>query len=359
MTAKPKEPEVLDSTSINAKVDFSLTKDDLTEMVLEERFEALEDELDKTNKLREELVKRMDVIKKKHNERLMALVKKEFAKRIVAVKRFTGSEILCSIQNCRQYAVSSTDHFTFQNFERTYDSKRRRKIEKSARTDGWTVPKSVSLQAASKTKQKECEEAKTSSENILWDLTRTFTDDEMVAMPLVQDLVALDSERKELSKQTVLLEAELSNLDTAGKRARAKMVKALLSASEQGRALLDKMPRMNPKLLTAQKEKNMKELLIVCAPTLCLVAAIVFGPNVYEHFGKRYANADREIHQKSKSFVQGAVEHIQRLKLDYDKTDNKQHKQAIKQLVLVQAATVELHQFPPHLQSWIEQLRRQ
>lgn len=103
----------------------------------------------------------------------------------------------------------------------------------------------------------------------------------------------------------------------------------------------------------------MKEVLVIGAVVFGLIAAIAFGPNIYEHFGKRYADADREIHQKSKSFVQGAIEHVQRLKLDYDRADNDQHREALKQLVLVQAVTIELQQFPPHLQSWIEQLRRQ
>lgn len=88
-------------------------------------------------------------------------------------------------------------------------------------------------------------------------------------------------------------------------------------------------------------------------------ALIYFGPEIHQHFGKRYADADREIHQKSKSFVQGAIEHVQRLKLDYDSADNEQHRKAIRELVLVQAATIDLNQFPPHLQSWIEQLRRE
>lgn len=103
----------------------------------------------------------------------------------------------------------------------------------------------------------------------------------------------------------------------------------------------------------------MKELLIFGALALGLIGLVLVGPNIYEHFGKRYADADREIHQKSKSFVQGAIEHVQRLKLDYDRADNDQHREALKQLVLVQAVTIELQQFPPHLQSWIEQLRRQ
>ena len=103
----------------------------------------------------------------------------------------------------------------------------------------------------------------------------------------------------------------------------------------------------------------MKEIAIIFAVVAIVATLIIFGPNIYQHFGKRYANADREIHQKSKSFVQGAVEHVQRLKLDYDKSDNAQHKESIKQLALVQAATIDLSEFPPHLQSWIEQLRRQ
>lgn len=103
----------------------------------------------------------------------------------------------------------------------------------------------------------------------------------------------------------------------------------------------------------------MKELLAFSGVAILLILIVVCGPCMYEHFGKRYANADREIHQKSLSYVRGAIEHIQKLKLEYDKADNEQHRNSIRQMVLLQASTVELNQFPPHLQSWIGQLRRQ
>jgi hypothetical protein len=92
---------------------------------------------------------------------------------------------------------------------------------------------------------------------------------------------------------------------------------------------------------------------------LGIVALVVFGPNLRRHFGMRYADADREVHQRTLPYVRGAIEHVQQFKLDYDKAENEHHKESIRQMVLHQASTIDLAEFPPHLQSWIEQLRRQ
>jgi hypothetical protein len=96
----------------------------------------------------------------------------------------------------------------------------------------------------------------------------------------------------------------------------------------------------------------MKIFAIIVALAL-IVLAIVFGPNIHQHFGQRYADADRNIHQRSKSFVFGAIEHIQRLKIEYDKSINLKHKESIRQMVLLEASNVGIENLPPHLQQWI------
>ncbi len=39
---------------------------------------------------------------------------------------------------------------------------------------------------------------------------------------------------------------------------------------------------------------------------------IYFGPDLSRHFGKRYADAERDIHQQSLSYQRGMVENLQR-----------------------------------------------
>jgi predicted nucleic acid-binding Zn-ribbon protein len=249
MTTKP---EILDSTSINAKVDFSLTKDDLTEMVLEERFEALEDMLNDTNKQLDKLREQMGELEVKHNEHIVAVAKKCFSSRIKSAEKFLGNKATHSTTNFGgRHCVSSTVYFSYEEYELGFNSQRRRKVEKTESCYGWSVCKSVTFYVSSNTKEVKQNKHHAKIEHGQWSATRTFTNEEMAKMPFVKKLVAIDDKRKELMKESTLLRTELSNLETSGKRARAKMVKALLSASTQGQQLLAKMPKMNHKLLTS------------------------------------------------------------------------------------------------------------
>jgi len=245
---KNKAPEVLDSTSINAKVDFSLTKDDLTEMVLEERYEFLEDEYNRVNKQLRVHEKEMKELTDKHNDYIQSVAKKACSKRIKAAEKFFDAVALSNI-NGGNHIISPSTTCTYEIYEQDgYGSKRRRKVEKAERVNGWSVYNSVQFTVSSK-KPKDDDTINLGGGQ--WSITKCFSDEEITEMPFVKKLIALDDARKKLQTQSTLLKVELANLETSGKRARAKMVKALLGASEQGRALLSKMPKMNNKLLTA------------------------------------------------------------------------------------------------------------
>ena len=95
---------------------------------------------------------------------------------------------------------------------------------------------------------------------------------------------------------------------------------------------------------------------LIASGVLLLGALIFFAPNIKEHFGTRYANADREIFENSKPYVHGTIENLTRLKLQYELSDNASHKQAIKQMVLTQVSNFDRNQLPYELNNWINTL---
>ena len=92
---------------------------------------------------------------------------------------------------------------------------------------------------------------------------------------------------------------------------------------------------------------------------LVIGSLIYYGPDLHRHFGGRYADAERDIHVKSTSFVQGTISHLQRLQMDYTRATNDGHRESIRQLVLVSVANIDETKLPPHLAKWVAELRRE
>lgn len=247
------EPEVLDSTSIKANVDFSLTKDDLTDMILEDRFEVLEDQLDAVCKRLLERNKEMAAIDEEHKELLISTATKALSKKIKAAEKFLGKAAEAQVSTHNYFTVAKRRQVKYVTFEKNYNSSRRRKVEKWEELEGWRCFSQVDF-GISFVEERDKDKNRADGFEVAkgsWGLTKAFSQAEIEATPTYQKLIALDEERVALIEQKILLQIELDNLETSGKRARAKMVKALLSASEQGRQLLSKMPTMNQNLLTA------------------------------------------------------------------------------------------------------------
>ncbi|MFL0802553.1 MAG: hypothetical protein K6L81_02475 [Agarilytica sp.] len=83
---------------------------------------------------------------------------------------------------------------------------------------------------------------------------------------------------------------------------------------------------------------------------------IYFGPEIKEHFGTRYASADREVFENSKPFIHGTIENLNRLRMQYEMSDNQKHRNAIKTMIVSQTATLDKSQLPYDLQQWVNSL---
>ena len=99
-------------------------------------------------------------------------------------------------------------------------------------------------------------------------------------------------------------------------------------------------------------------IITIVFAVLGIGVATYFGPDLRRHFGGRYADADREIHQQSLSMVRGTIDNVQRLKLEYAKAEGEGHRAAIREMVLVAVASIDETKLPPHLRSWVQELRR-
>ena len=82
-----------------------------------------------------------------------------------------------------------------------------------------------------------------------------------------------------------------------------------------------------------------------------------FGPDIYRHMGGRYEESRRNIYEKSSAHVHGNIQHLERLKLEYETADEG-HKAAFRTTILTTFGSMKDDQLPPHLRSFVEQLRR-
>ena len=84
---------------------------------------------------------------------------------------------------------------------------------------------------------------------------------------------------------------------------------------------------------------------------------VYFGPDIHRHFGTRYQSAERDIFEQNKSYIQGKIENLERMKLEYETAEGL-HKKALREAILTQMASFDMKQLPDHLYRFIDDLRR-
>lgn len=82
-----------------------------------------------------------------------------------------------------------------------------------------------------------------------------------------------------------------------------------------------------------------------------------FGPDIYRYMGGRYENARTEIFQNSIAKVNGTIENLNRLKLEYE-TAGVSHKAALRTAILTTLNGIDEKKLPSHLYVFVNDLRR-
>ena len=76
----------------------------------------------------------------------------------------------------------------------------------------------------------------------------------------------------------------------------------------------------------------------------------------FRFWAPQIRDAQREVFEQSQSFVQGKISHLTRLQLEYEAADGNR-KEALRRMILTEAATVDADDLPESLQSFVAELR--
>ena len=91
---------------------------------------------------------------------------------------------------------------------------------------------------------------------------------------------------------------------------------------------------------------------------LWLAVNLLFGANLlsYRFWAPQFRDAQREVFERSQSYVQGKVSHLSRLRLAHETADGAQ-REAFRRQLLTEASTVHPGDLPVELRNYIAQLR--
>jgi hypothetical protein len=96
---------------------------------------------------------------------------------------------------------------------------------------------------------------------------------------------------------------------------------------------------------------------LFCLAVVVLVPAAAFLATElqlrgFSFFAPRYATAKREVFVKTPSYVQGKNQHLTRLYLDYQRSDDEEHRMAICTMAATEASTINRDLLTPELKRW-------
>jgi hypothetical protein len=76
---------------------------------------------------------------------------------------------------------------------------------------------------------------------------------------------------------------------------------------------------------------------------------------IYRFWAPKRANAERTVFENTQSYVQGKIEFLNQLRLNYESADGRQ-KEALRRTILTEAATIDKEKLPPDLQAFVNGL---
>lgn len=76
-----------------------------------------------------------------------------------------------------------------------------------------------------------------------------------------------------------------------------------------------------------------------------------------EYFGTRSANIDRKIYEENQSHVEGTIQHLNRLRLEYETAESNNKKEALRRMILSEARTFGIDKLPYDLAAFINSIQ--
>ena len=256
MEKKMSKPEVLQSTSISTEVAFKLDKEDISDMVIEERCEILEEHLSALQKQRKQVKKEHDALLKKHDDALVKLVKKELASKVKVLEKF--SKLTAEYETGGNINIVDPEYVEQVKYVKNNGAGRRRYEKSILLGELAGISNTVDVEIRPKNLDNRAyiylSVAEINEELFLWKENRTFNKEELLGMKSVQDVIAVNKQLVELDRQILPIESELSNVETSSRRAKAKIVRQLLNNTDEGKRILGKVPTLNSTLSLPSKK---------------------------------------------------------------------------------------------------------
>ena len=136
---------VMERTDVDTEVKLSLTKDDLTNMIIEDQQELLENRFDEVQRRYKNLQDQLEELHGKYRDNLLKLGKKRLSKYTKAFEKISGAEVDCSIYDYANENILKDLEFKYTLFVRKVSGCREKK-EKSDVASGECVPFMVSVE---------------------------------------------------------------------------------------------------------------------------------------------------------------------------------------------------------------------
>lgn len=74
-------------------------------------------------------------------------------------------------------------------------------------------------------------------------------------------------------------------------------------------------------------------------------------------FGVASANADREIYENTKGFVDGTIKSLRDYQMDYLKSTSEDHRTGMREIIVSEADKISEDKLPPDLKKFIQEIK--
>lgn len=95
----------------------------------------------------------------------------------------------------------------------------------------------------------------------------------------------------------------------------------------------------------------------IVAAVVAVIGVSFGGWLLYRELGPRYAAVERTIFESSPSYVQGKIAHLNRLRLEYERSDEGA-KSNLREIILVEAASIDNSKLPKELQGFVVNVQK-
>lgn len=89
---------------------------------------------------------------------------------------------------------------------------------------------------------------------------------------------------------------------------------------------------------------------------VAFIVAVMFGSFfAYQYFAPKYVEVETEVYRESRSYVEGMIRDLRKLKREYEAADE-EHKSALRTIILQRSDEIDHDKLPADVRRFIESL---